>query len=76
VGENVIGPCWDVCGVIDLEQFLPLEEHFAAIVIIVCNYGPPFYDRAWDVALEEDGTHLTHRCMYRKDVQVGPHGAQ
>jgi hypothetical protein len=38
VCENMMGPCWDVCGVIDLEQLVSLEEHLAAIVIIVCYY--------------------------------------
>ena len=36
--ENVVDPCWDVRGVIDLKQFIPLEEHLAVVMGIVCYY--------------------------------------
>ena len=76
MSENVVGPCWDVWGVINLEQFLPLEEHLAAIMSVICYHGPFIYDRAGDVTLDEQGMHLTYRCMCWEDVKVGPHGAQ
>ena len=44
VSEDVLGPNGDVCGVIDFYQFLPFKEHCAAVVIVICDYGPPFCD--------------------------------
>ena len=39
--------------VINVEQLLPLEEHLAAIMSVICYYGPSIYDRAGDVTLDK-----------------------
>ena len=53
MSENVVGPCWDVCGVINLEQFLRLDEHLAAIMSVICQHGPFLYARTGDVTLND-----------------------
>ena len=37
VSEDVVGPTGNVCGMINFDQFLPLEEHRAAVVIVICD---------------------------------------
>jgi hypothetical protein len=48
-----LGPCWDVGGVINLEQFLRLDEHLAAIMSVICQHGPFLYARTGDVTLND-----------------------
>ena len=54
VSEDVMGPNGDVCGMINLYQFLPLEEHRAAVMFVICDNRPPFCDGTCDVALKQE----------------------
>ena len=68
VGEDVMGPNGDVCGMINFDQFLPLEEYRAAVMIVVCDNRPSFCDGTCDVALKQEETDVMYLYGRGEDV--------
>jgi hypothetical protein len=75
VSENVVGPNGDVCGMINLDQFLPLEEHRTTVMIVICDNGPPFCEGTCDVTLKQE-TDVEYRFGEGEDVEVGSQSPQ
>ena len=44
--EDVLYSGWDVCNVLYLKEWLPFQENFAAIVVIVGYHCPPLHNLA------------------------------
>ena len=68
VSEDVVGPTGNVCGMINFDQFLPLEEHRTAVMIVICDNRPPFCDGTWDATLSQDEPDVMY--LYRRGENV------
>ena len=68
VGEDVVGPNGNVCGMINFDQFLPFEEHRAAVMIVICDNRPSFCDGTCDVALKQEETDVMYLYGRGEDV--------
>ena len=68
VGDDVMGPNGYVRGMINFDQFLPLEEYRAAVMIVICDNRPSFCDGTCDVALKQEETDVIYLYGEGEDV--------
>ena len=74
--ENVLYSGWDVRDALYLKEFLPFQENFIAIMVVVGYHGPSLHNLAGYSLVSEECVYLISAYLCWKYVQMCAHCTQ